>query len=139
MPQISGALLQKQPLTSIYLLNTQPLAFYHVKLGTLLKPVFLTYVYGAAPCTYTFPHPPNQNPEFIRDTFMGFTKSRSLIRWLDPSTNTIKHTTAARFDEYRTLLSSTNTLPPGSLLLHNNPSDKVSLPETTADITAIQL
>jgi hypothetical protein len=52
-----------------------------------------------------------------------------------PFNKQIKHTTAARFEEYHTLLPSTNKLSPGSLLLHNDPSDILSLPETTIDIT----
>jgi hypothetical protein len=81
------------------------------------------------------PKPTKSESRVHKGYFMGFTKSRSLIRWLDPSTNTIKHTTAARFDEHYTLLPSKNTLSPGSTLLHNNTPDQLSLPETIIDIT----
>ena len=36
----------------------------------------------------------------IRGYFLGFTKSRLIIHWLDPTTNTVKHASAFRFDEF---------------------------------------
>jgi len=60
----------------------------------------------------------------------GVYQIQILIRWFDPSINTIKNTAAARFDEHCTLLPSKNTQSSGSLLLHTKTPDNLSLPET---------
>ena len=52
-----------------------------------------------------------------RGHFLGFTKSRLIVRWYDPSTNTVKHASAVRFDENNTRLYPTDTLSPGALIL----------------------
>jgi hypothetical protein len=68
--------------------------------------------------------------------FMGFTKSRSLIRWLDPTTNTVKHTTSARFDELKTTIPNTTVNTPGTLLLDDSQPVPHILPlEITIDLT----
>jgi hypothetical protein len=69
-----------------------------------------------------------------RGYFMGFTKSRLLIRWLDPTTNTIKHACAIRFDEHNIPLTSTDTPSPGTLLLQVDPPTTIPSPEITIDI-----
>jgi len=52
-----------------------------------------------------------------RGHFLGFTKSRLIVRWYDPSTQTVKHASAVRFDEHNTRLHPTDTLSPGALIL----------------------
>jgi hypothetical protein len=81
------------------------------------------------------PSPKKTDSKVQRGYFMGFTKSRLLIRWLDPSTDTIKHACAVRFDEHDVPLSSTNTPSPGSLLLRDDPSITIPQPTTEIDIT----
>jgi hypothetical protein len=69
-----------------------------------------------------------------RGYFMGFTKSWLLIRWLDPTTNTVKHACAIRFDEHNITLTSTDTPSPGTLLLQVDPPTTIPSPEITIDI-----
>jgi hypothetical protein len=83
------------------------------------------------------PSPKKSESRVQRGYFMGFTKSRLLIRWLDPSTNEVKHANAARFDEHNVHISSSDQLSPGSLLLHNdtisslpNPAVEINLSDT---------
>jgi len=52
-----------------------------------------------------------------RGYFLGFTKSRLIVRWFDPATKTVKHASAVCFDELNTKLYSTDTLSPGALIL----------------------
>jgi hypothetical protein len=47
------------------------------------------------------PHPKKSEDHSTHGYFMGFTKSRVLIHWLDPSMNQVKHAYAACFDEHQ--------------------------------------
>ncbi len=80
------------------------------------------------------PSPKKSEDHVIRGFFMGFTKSRLLIRWLDPSSQHVKHAFAVKFDEYCTPTSTTDHIPPGSLLLHNTTSP-LNLPEVKVNIS----
>jgi hypothetical protein len=63
---------------------------------------------------------------------MGFTKSRLLIRWLNPATDTVKHACAVCFNEHDVPISSDDKPSPGSLLLcHDSP---IILPQPTTGI-----
>jgi len=81
------------------------------------------------------PSPTKSESRVQQGYFMEFTKSRLLIRWFDPSTNMVKHSTAARFDEVNTTLPNTNDLSPGSLLLSNTPPPTIKQPEVIIDIS----
>ncbi len=81
------------------------------------------------------PHPKTSENCSICGYFMGFTKSRVLIRWLDPSTNQVKHAFAVRFDEHQVRLSSDEQLSPGSLLLAHPDSPTLVLPECSVDLS----
>lgn len=87
-------------------------------------------------CTVHVKVPSSKKSEdhVIRGFFMGFTKSRLLIRWLDPSSQHVKHAFAVKFDEYCTPTSTTDHIPPGSLLLHNTTSP-LNLPEVNVNIS----
>jgi hypothetical protein len=65
---------------------------------------------------------------------MGFTNSRLLIRWLDPSSLQVKHAFAVKFDKYCTPLSPSDHVHPGSFLL-SNPSSSTTLPEYTINVS----
>ncbi len=78
-------------------------------------------------------HPKKLDGQVTRGYFLGFTKSHLIIRWLDPSTNQVKHASAFRFDEYNTKQTSTNTLSPGALALLNEDPGILPL-ECTIDI-----
>lgn len=65
---------------------------------------------------------------------MGFTKSRLLIRWFDPKTNTVKHACAIRFDEHNTPLTPDDKPSPGALLLQDHPPSTISSPTVEIDI-----
>jgi hypothetical protein len=65
--------------------------------------------------------------------FLGFTKSRLIIRWYDLSTNTVKHASAVRFDEYNTPMTSDDKLSPGALLLSGQ--ENPTLAESCVDIS----
>jgi len=80
------------------------------------------------------PDPKKLDNHVARGHFLGFTKSRLIVRWYDPSTQTVKHASAVRFDEYNTRLHPTDTLSPGALLLLGS---EPSLPPPTecVDIT----
>jgi hypothetical protein len=68
--------------------------------------------------------------------FMGFTKSRLLIHWLDPTTTTVKLACAVYFDEYNTPTSTNDHISPGSILLHDPSSTNLpSTPDYTIDIS----
>jgi hypothetical protein len=66
---------------------------------------------------------------------MGFTKSRLLIRWLDPSTRQIKHAYAIQFNEHCTPTSIDDHIAPGSFLLSTTPPPLLNLPEVSIDIS----
>jgi hypothetical protein len=51
------------------------------------------------------PSPKKSEDRVTHGYFMGFTKSRLLIRWLDPSSRQVKHAFAVKFDEYCTPIS----------------------------------
>jgi len=57
--------------------------------------------------------------------FLGFTKSRLIFRWFDPTTKTVKHASADCFDELNTWLYSTDTLSSGALILSGTSSPTV--------------
>jgi hypothetical protein len=81
------------------------------------------------------PSPKKTDSKVHRGYFMGFTKSRLLIRWLDPTTDTVKHACAVRFDKHDVPLSSSDHPSPGSLLLRNDASIKIQQPPTEIDIS----
>jgi len=66
------------------------------------------------------PSPKKSESRVQHGCFMGFAKSRLLIRWLDPSTNEDKHANAVHFDEYNVPVPSSNKPSPGSLLLQHD-------------------
>jgi hypothetical protein len=63
------------------------------------------------------PSPKKLDHRVQRGHFLGFTKSRLIIRWYDPTTKVVKHASAVRFDEYNTPLTTTDKLSPGALIL----------------------
>jgi hypothetical protein len=77
------------------------------------------------------PDPKKLDHRVTRGHFLGFTKSRLIVRWYDPSTNVVKHANAVRFDELNTRLTSSDQLSPGALILSG--SDP-SIPELTSII-----
>jgi hypothetical protein len=70
---------------------------------------------------------------------MGFTKSRLLIRWLDPSTNTVKHAYAVQFDEFHTPITPTDPIPPGRLLLTSPEPNITHIPNCSIDTQSTPL
>ena len=56
------------------------------------------------------PKPKKLDDRVVRGYFLGFTKSRLIIRWLDPTTSTVKHASAFRFDEFNTKRTETDVL-----------------------------
>lgn len=96
----------------------------------------LLMIYTCGAVSYVcVPHPKMLENHSIRGYFMGFTKSRVLICWLDPSTNQVKHAFAVRFDEHQVRLSSDEQLSPGSLLLAHPDSPTLVLPECSVDLS----
>jgi hypothetical protein len=81
------------------------------------------YVYVRVPDAKKLDH------RVTRGYFLGFTKSRLIVRWFDPSTKSVKHACAVRFDESNTKLYSTDTLSPGAFILSG--LDPPSLDPTT--------
>jgi hypothetical protein len=63
------------------------------------------------------PNPKKLDNRVARGHFLGFTKSRLIVRWYDPTTQTVKHASAVRFDEFNTRLHPTDNLSPGALIL----------------------
>jgi hypothetical protein len=86
---------------------------------------------------YIHNHNPKKSDDRVtKGFFMGFTKSRLLIHWLDPTTNTVKLACAVHFDEYNTPTSSTDHISPGSILLRDpSISNLPSTPDYTIDIS----
>jgi hypothetical protein len=80
------------------------------------------------------PSPKKSEDRVTRGYFMGFTKSRYLVRWLDPSTRQVKHAYTVQFDEHCTPTSIDDHIAPGSFLLSNTPPSTVHLPEVCIDI-----
>ncbi len=79
--------------------------------------------------------PKKSHSKVHRGYFMGFTKSRLLIRWLDPTTDTVKHACAVRFNEHDVPISSDNKPSPGSLLLRNDSPIPSFQPPTEIDLS----
>jgi len=86
-------------------------AWYGIKPNINNLRVWGCYVYVRVP------QPKKLDHRVVRGHFLGFTKSRLIVRWYDPSTKTVKHASAIRFDEYNTPLTSADTLSPGALIL----------------------
>jgi hypothetical protein len=80
------------------------------------------------------PSPKKSEDRVTRGYFMGFTRSRLLVRWLDPSSRQVKHAFAVKFDEYCTPISPSDHIHPGSFLL-SNPSSSTTLPEYTINVS----
>jgi hypothetical protein len=109
-------------------LHTSPYeAWYHIKPTIADLRVWGCIVYVKVPS------PKKSEDRVARGYFMGFTKSRLLIHWLDPSSNQVKHVYAVQFDEYCTPTSPTDHISPGSLLL-NNTTFPITLPEVSINI-----
>ncbi len=84
-------------------LHTSPYeAWYHIKPTIADLRVWGCVVYVKVPS------PKKSEDRVTRGYFMGFTKSRLLIRWLDPFSNQVKHAYAVQFDEYCTPISPTD-------------------------------
>ncbi len=81
--------------------------------------------------------PKKSEPRAVCGYFMGFTRSRVLIHWWDPSTNQVKHAFAVRFDESNNHPSSKDHQSPGSLLLTTNDPSTVHLPECSVDLSLL--
>jgi hypothetical protein len=105
-------------------------AWYHIK-----PSISHLRVWGCV--VYIQNHNPKKSDDRVtKGFFMGFTKSRLLVRWLDPTTNTVKLTCAVHFDEYNTPTSTTDHISPGSILLRDQSStDLPSTPDYTIDIS----
>jgi hypothetical protein len=80
------------------------------------------------------PDPKKLDNRVIRGNFLGFTKSRLIIRYWDPSTSTVKHAHAVRFDELNTRLNENDPLSPGALILSGTETPTIET-STTVDIT----
>jgi hypothetical protein len=70
-------------------------------------------------------------PRVHRGHFLGFTKSRLIVRWYDPTTSSVKHASAVRFDEFNTKLMESDQLSPGAMILSGQ---QPSLPESTTSV-----
>jgi hypothetical protein len=81
------------------------------------------------------PSPKKSESKAQRGYFMGFTKSRLLIQWFDPTTNEVKHANAVRFDEYNVPLTSTDKPSPGTLLLQNDTPPDIPSPTTEINLS----
>jgi hypothetical protein len=77
------------------------------------------------------PDPRKLDHRVTRGHFLGFTKSRFIVRWYDPHHKTVKHASAVRFDEYNTRLTEQDTLAPGALILSGTTP---ILPEETVTV-----
>jgi hypothetical protein len=80
------------------------------------------------------PSPKKSEDLVVRGFFMGFTKNRLLIRWLDPSSQQVKHAFAVKFDKHCTPTSTMDHIPPRSLLL-STPTSPLDKPEVNINIT----
>jgi hypothetical protein len=78
------------------------------------------------------PSPKKSEDRVVRGYFMGFTKSRLLIRWLDPNSQQVKHAFAVKFDEHCTPMSTTDQflLAAYYLLIQLHPSTYLMLVST---------
>ena len=83
------------------------------------------------------PQPKKLDHRVLRGYYLGFTKSRLIIRWYDPNTNTVKHASAVHIDEYNTPMTSDDKLSPGALLLSGQ--ENPTLAESCVDITDIPI
>jgi hypothetical protein len=92
-------------------------------------------------CTVYIKHPdPKKSQDrVIKGYFMGFTKSRLLIRWLDPVTNAVKHAYTVKFDEFSTPSSSADLISPGRLLLTSTDPSTVPLPDCSINTQSTPL
>jgi len=81
------------------------------------------------------PDPKKLDHRVTRGHYLGFTKSRLIVRWYDPSTQTVKHASAVRFDEHNTRLHPTDTLSPGALILAGD-DPHIEEPISCVDISA---
>ncbi len=102
-------------------------AWYKIKPHINNLRVWGCYVYVRVPNAKKLDH------RVTRGYFLGFTKSRLIVRWFDPTSKTVKHASAVRFDEMNTKLHSSDTLSPGALILSGQPSPDLSL-DTCVDI-----
>jgi hypothetical protein len=80
------------------------------------------------------PDPKKLDPRVTRGHFLGFTKSRLIVRWYDPSTQTVKHASAIRFDEHHTKLHPTDQLSHGALILAGTTP---TIPESTTCVDIV--
>jgi hypothetical protein len=74
------------------------------------------------------PSPRKSEDQVTCGYFMGFTKSRLLVRWLDPTSRQVKHAYAVQFDEHCTPTSLDDHIAPGSFLLSTTPPSMLHLP-----------
>jgi hypothetical protein len=63
------------------------------------------------------PDPKKLDNHVVHGHFLGFTKSCLIVCYFDPTTSTVKHASAVRFDEYNTRLYDGDKLSPGALIL----------------------
>jgi hypothetical protein len=85
-------------------------------------------------CVYVHvPDPKKLDHRFTRWHFLGFTKSCLIVQYFDPTTSTVKHASAVRFDEYNTRLYENDKLSPGALILSGTNPPTLE-PYTTVDI-----
>jgi len=80
------------------------------------------------------PDPTKLSHRVTRGYFLGFTKSRLIVRWYDPSTSMVKHASAVRFDEFNTKLTESDRLSPGALILSGQPPSELE-PTCCVDIS----
>jgi hypothetical protein len=59
---------------------------------------------------------------------MGFTKSRLLVQWLDPTSRQVKHAYAVQFDKHCTPTFIDDHISLGSFLLSTVPQSVLHLP-----------
>jgi len=80
------------------------------------------------------PEPTKLAPCVTRGYYLGFTKSRLIVRWYDPCTPLVKHASAVCFDEYNTKLTESDQLSPGALILSGQQPSSIE-PTTCVDIS----
>jgi hypothetical protein len=131
--------MHRQPCTPAYTRNPCGARMYHVYIELYeawygIKPSINDLHIWGCQVFVQLPHTKKSENKAVRGYFMGFTKSRVLIRWWDPTTDQVKHAFAICFDEHNACLSPEDHTSLGSLLLTNhNPSD-IILPDCSVDL-----
>jgi len=93
----------------------------HSALGT--SPHFAWY--GELPsihdfCVWGFHHK-KADDETVQGLHMGCTKLKTLIQWLDPRTDKVKHSCAVKLKEHHVWITEDENISSGSMLLLDDP------------------